>query len=383
MELNKLSNAKLLQILELQKSIKIDKAKTNLYDFGRYIYPNFSENPFHKIYYEILDLFAKGKIKKLIVSVPPQHGKALHVDTPILTSKGWKKHGDLKRGDFVFGKNGDLVKVLNNFGSQIIGSSIGYFSGSEKLIASNNHEWEVLCDREKYRKKGIKTDRIIEILETQNLFKGQRRNPCINADIKLSIEQTTLPIDPYILGCWLGVGTNATGILTCGEEDINHFCKLGKKIKRKSNYYSIRIENLSKLLRLNNLINNKHIPINYLLSSHEQRLELLRGLMDTDGCVDSCGRCEFTQKSGQLGKDIYVLLRSLGIKPTRATYDMKLNGKKVGIKDRIFFSQPNEIVFKLQRKIDKQKFEQRIDSKRFFIESIENIGLQSITLTNK
>lgn len=76
MELNKLSNAKLLQILELQKSIKIDKAKTNLYDFGKYIYPNFSENLFHKIYYEILDLFAKGKIKKLIVSVPPQHGKS-------------------------------------------------------------------------------------------------------------------------------------------------------------------------------------------------------------------------------------------------------------------------------------------------------------------
>ena len=48
----------------------------------------------------------------------------------------------------------------------------------------------------------------------------------------------------------------------------------------------------------------------YLLSSKDQRLDLLRGLMDTDGCVDKSGNCEFTQKKNNLAKDVYVLLRT-------------------------------------------------------------------------
>ena len=71
------------------------------------------------------------------------------------------------------------------------------------------------------------------------------------------------------------------------------------------------------VLRNLNLLNEKHIPENYLHGSVEQRYELLRGLMDSDGCVDLNGRCEFTQsykKHNKLLKDISILLDSLGIK---------------------------------------------------------------------
>ena len=44
--------------------------------FARYIDPKLEMTNFHKVYYEVLDKFAHGQIRKLIVSVPPQHGKS-------------------------------------------------------------------------------------------------------------------------------------------------------------------------------------------------------------------------------------------------------------------------------------------------------------------
>ena len=64
------------------------------------------------------------------------------------------------------------------------------------------------------------------------------------------------------------------------------------------------------------LIGNKHIPKKYLRASYEQRLELLQGLMDTDGTVDKRGRCEITLKSKRLINDVSELLHTLGIKHT-------------------------------------------------------------------
>lgn len=367
------------ELLELERLIDIERieaAKTNLLDSTKYTFPKFQSTWFHENYYRILDLFAKGKIKKLIISEPPQHGKAIQVDTPVLTTKGWKRHGDLIPGDFVFGEKGYPVMVTHNHGSHLNESSAVYFSGGERIIASNKHEWKVLCDREKYRGHGRKS----EILETSELLVKQRRNPAINAKIELCLEFKDLPIDPYVLGCWLGDGDSDGGKLTCGTEDINHFSFLGKtKFVSRNNYYQIRIDGLSRKLRLCNLVKNKHIPESYILSSFDQRLELLRGLMDTDGTVDAKGRCEFTQKSDNgLANDVYILMRSLGLKPVRATYPMKINGRTVGLKDRIFVSKPHVRIFNLKRKYDRQQYSTRIDSTRFFIEQVENVGLQEV-----
>jgi len=60
----------------------------------------------------------------------------------------------------------------------------------------------------------------------------------------------------------------------------------------------------------------KHIPQEYLLSSKENRLQLLRGLFDTDGYVDGCGNTTLTTSSPQLSEDIAFLVRSLGCRDT-------------------------------------------------------------------
>ena len=66
-------------------------------------------------------------------------------------------------------------------------------------------------------------------------------------------------------------------------------------------------------LKNQNLIHNKHIPKEYLYSSKEQRIELLKGLMDSDGTISTKGDCSFTTSIPELAKDFYFLCRSLGI----------------------------------------------------------------------
>lgn len=51
-------------------------ARINLLDFARYVKQEFIVMPFHEVYYEVLNRFAHGKIKRLIVQQPPQHGKS-------------------------------------------------------------------------------------------------------------------------------------------------------------------------------------------------------------------------------------------------------------------------------------------------------------------
>ncbi len=67
-------------------------------------------------------------------------------------------------------------------------------------------------------------------------------------------------------------------------------------------------------MRENNLIGNKYIPSIYKMSSVEQRFELLRGLIDTDGTIDKRGICEFYNTNEILIDDVLWLIRSLGFK---------------------------------------------------------------------
>lgn len=71
-----ISDDELIYLSKLLDDVEADKASRNLLDFTKYTLPNFEPSFFHNTYYEILDKFANGEIKRLIVSVPPQHGKS-------------------------------------------------------------------------------------------------------------------------------------------------------------------------------------------------------------------------------------------------------------------------------------------------------------------
>lgn len=349
-------------------------AKQRLITFARYMMPKMEITNFHKVYYEVLDRFAHGQIRKLIVSVPPQHGKALQVDTPVLTVDGWKRHGDLRVGDYVFGDDGKPKRVLWNSGAYDWHTMNVDFADGFSMVAAHEHLWKV------YRDKDDHKGRREFLNETQEIFKGSnRRNPFINADCVLQMPERKLPVDPYLLGYWLGDGYSQSGAICSGEEDAWNLEQFGivKRVERghATPYYRVNVIGLAHKLRLMGLQNNKHIPIDYLLSSQEQRLALLQGLMDTDGCVNKGrGMCEFTQKSGRLVDDVYVLLRSLGYKPTKHEYNAMMNGRECGKKVRLCFV-PNkgDKIFRLPRKqerVDNKETADRTDKTRFFITNV-------------
>lgn len=356
-------------------------ASQRLVNFARYINPKLDMTNFHNIYYDVLDRFAHKKIRRLIISVPPQHGKALQVDTPVLTTNGWKRHGDLEVGDYVFGEDGKPKRIEWVSGNYLWHTMNVDFADGFSLIAAHEHEWELWCDHDDH--KGRQKERV----ETQNIFQRRhRRNPFAYANAIIDMPQRELPIDPYLLGYWLGDGYSCGGWICSGEEDAWNMLQFGD-VRRilnghESPYFKCHIEGLSRLLRLNGLINNKHIPTEYLLASPQQRRELLCGLMDTDGCVDKRGICEFTQKKGQLAEDVYVLLRSLGYKPTKHTYKAMMDGRCVGEKVRICFN-PNkgDKIFHLPRKqerIDNKARVDREDKNKFFITNTSENRLEQV-----
>jgi hypothetical protein len=148
-----------------------------------------------------------------------------------------------------------------------------------------------------------------------------------------------VPIDPYMIGYWLGDGTSCRSEITTNDPEIVEYyvdrlpeidCKI-KREKDKSgmHYYISGINNvkaqgqkgrnkfLTSLKNLN-LINNKHIPDIYKINSRENRLDLLAGLIDSDGHRDVKGNCfEISQVNEKLSDDIEYLCLSLGFMVTR------------------------------------------------------------------
>lgn len=140
-----------------------------------------------------------------------------------------------------------------------------------------------------------------------------------------------LSIDPYILGLWLGDGSSAGVALTTMDEELlsewtSYFESDDYKISvvnpnRTAPLYRVtkkvrnsRIYNKHKrLFESYNLIKNKHIPDVYIKSSYANRMELLAGLIDTDGYINE-GRCEIIQKSKVIADGIFAIATSLGFK---------------------------------------------------------------------
>lgn len=134
--------------------------------------------------------------------------------------------------------------------------------------------------------------------------------------------------DPYILGLWMGDGDSDGYGYTCyGEKDpeiIDYLTEWGKDnnitvIKRDKYHYSFSSDKnkspIKNYLKKYNLINNKHIPIDYIVNDRDTRLKVLAGMIDTDGTVQNDGtRVVITQcfAHKKIVDGIVLLARSLG-----------------------------------------------------------------------
>lgn len=298
--------------------------------------------------------------------------KALALDTPIPTPTGWTTMGGIRVGDEVFDEQGKVCSVLEV-------KDIAYdrpcyevaFSDGTKIVADEEHLWCTIStlDSRKGKAGGVRTTK--EILETLTQSRRGDSKHSIPVTAPLDLASADLPVAPYALGVWLGDGFSHSAQMCAGHEDVNEIiehlrasgvrCTTPRANKEGVYLFTLQNENerrkdcLQAKLRCLGVLCNKHIPQTYLRGSQEQRLELLRGLMDTDGWIDSNGACGFSSSIPQLRDGALELLRSLGYKPTVSSVTARLRGKAHKTSWRIFFKAHSEHppVFKLSRKVER------------------------------
>jgi LAGLIDADG DNA endonuclease family protein len=195
----------------------------------------------------------------------------------------------------------------------------------------------------------------------------------IAAGVTLQTRELALPIDPYIFGYWLGDGHAAAARFTVARVDFPEFRssvrQAGYFVTRTSSNsrgttYSVGVSigrgrydpnsSLHTRLRQLGVLGNKHVPTDYLVSSPEQRLSLLQGLMDSDGAASrphGYTRAEFGNSNRTLAYAVLYLVRSLGWKATLIKYESKLDGRPMGQAYKVCWTPYDDLIpFRLSRK---------------------------------
>jgi predicted phage terminase large subunit-like protein len=289
-------------------------ARHRLINFARYMQPDLALEPFHVVYYTLLDKFAHGEIKKMIVQIPPQHGKEISDNQIVATTKGIKKHGDLIVGDYVFGRDGTPVKVLwvsEKTRSEYVVS----FSDGAKIECHGNHEWTVY-NRFRQKEETIETKHMASsTIYNGDGKRGSRYKYQVDSNVCVMFDSRNVDLDPYVLGAWLGDGDNSCGIIHIGNNDVEIIGNSTYKFKESKGtttrkFYS---PELNILLKNNGLIKNKHVPDMYKYNSVEVRKNVIAGLIDTDGYVyHRNGRITISNTNKRIIDDAAFILRSLG-----------------------------------------------------------------------
>lgn len=292
-------------------------------------------------------------------------GKMLPNSTIVYTPNGYKVWKDIHPGDYLYGDNGKPTKVLEEFNHKSKPIYKLTLKDGRTAYAGLEHLWTIKYGNELIT---VDTQWIIENGFGKRTIKGKCHKPIeckaflpINKAIEISYKEVS--IDPYLLGLILGdrcLGyANSKGVLFSSTvKDQKTYEKLlNTKIReyKNSNCFIESANIKNKLIELGlykTKSGNKFIPDIYKYNSKKVRLEILKGLMDTDGSAFSSG-IEYISKSKQLAEDVLWIGRSLGIRGT-------LNSKFVKYKDEIkeYFRVrfiTTETIFKLPRKIEKIK----------------------------
>jgi hypothetical protein len=287
-------------------------------------------------------------------------GKCLAINTPVITYDGKiKMVQDVEVGDLLMGDDSTPREVLTLGRGQDVMYDIVPVKG-EVYTCNSKHILSLTCTNygvhkiknETYKKKWIATWFNNKTIKTEckyfefkeeaekHLEKFDEKSKICNIEVKdylklskymkstlkiyrvpVQFPRKDVPFDPYIIGYWIGDGASEGPKITSQDSTVLLYFKK-KMAEYKLNFfhyskltYGISSSNkdntfLNTLKELN-LINNKHIPDIYKINSRQVRLELLAGLIDSDGHLS--GNCyEFTQKNEKTMDGVIYIARTLG-----------------------------------------------------------------------
>ena len=328
-----------------------------------------------------------------------QIGKALSDDTPVLTTEGWKNHGDIRPNDYVYGPDGQPKRVYSVTGSTEQELFRVGFDRGISLLATGNHLWsghikvrkpsrKMLDGTRVYEGEGCWEERSVtwDTNKISSLPRTKNKNGTphfarsfqIDLPSPLAFDEAELPIDPYILGAWLGDGYSHSGKICAGKQDRDWLSSFAECTTYPSSPDMVvgTVSGLKESLKALGLLNNKHIPNMFLFGSEKQRLSLVQGLMDTDGHCSKNGTAEFTNTNIQVVDGLCFLLSSLGFKYRRTERVGSLNGKQHKPFGRLNITVREDMsLFSMERKATLQKSSCAATTKRRHINSIEPAGI--------
>jgi replicative DNA helicase len=282
--------------------------------------------------------FGKGDL--IIIAARPAMGKCLGKGTKVLMYSGILKNvEDIEVGELLMGDDSTPRKVL----SLARGQEEMYWVRQNKGIDYRVNKSHILSlkrsrNEGKHKHGDVLNIEVSDFIEKSDKFKSNYKGYKVSVDFP----EKRVEIEPYFLGLWLGDGTSSNVEIAIQDSEVVTY--LGKYADRlslllnshfvddKCPMYRIgkgytggdvkKDISLQKKLRDMNLLNNKHIPKNYLINSRKKRLELLAGLIDSDGYYDDKYHVmEITQKSKILSEQIKFLADSLGF---RCSFNSKI-----------------------------------------------------------
>ena len=242
--------------------------------------------------------------------------------TPILLANGQLANvEDITTGMQVMGSDGQTRNVLSLFRGSEMMVRITLRDGTT-FVCNESHVLSLVSNDSEGR-WDLQKNEIVDVT-VKDYLKWSDKRKHLSKAFKvgmLPLQSQNLPIDPYILGVWLGDGTSAAAHFTCQDSDTIIMTELQN---RGLFVYKSEVDmrwnspgGFRQQLKDNNLFDNKHIPEIYLISDIDQRLQLLAGLLDTDGTYDlSKNTFEFSRKSLSFILTVKRLCESLGFATT-------------------------------------------------------------------
>jgi hypothetical protein len=351
---------------------------------------------------------SKGELG--VILAPFGVGKALPNSNKVYTPEGYKLMGDIKVNDKVFGRNGKETNVIGVYpqGNRPI-FKISFNDGTF-TFCDEEHLWSVngINQRNRSSRKDgkrikLEPDNSFKVIKTIDLIDKLTFGPKKSLNFKIPMvepvefNEKELPINPYVLGVMLGDGYMKSSRFTTKDieiaDEVSRINLVNISIKERCRdidkgdilvqecLFDICIHGITDKIKSLGLYDKKSdtkfIPKDYLFNSIENRIELLRGLLDTDGNVRKNGGIEYVSTSKDLIENVRWLVLSLGgfckqtsKLPTYTYKGVKKTGKEA-YKLTISFPEKNNITpFKLSRKNDRVINRVKYDNNKF-IKSIE------------
>lgn len=310
--------------------------------------------------------FDEHRASILLLVGEPGTGKCFAKGTKVLMYDGSIKNvEDIQNGELVMGNDSTPRTVYGTTSGKEEMFEIKPTKGNS-FVVNRSHILSV-----KYNGKVVNLS-VDEYLKKNNTFKDRAKLYRTGIDFT----ESAVSLDPYYLGLWLGDGETAScRIANTDTEVIKYLDSYAKSIgyvlvnnsknEDKCPIWNITLGKgqhlyghiINDALQNLGILGNKRIPKEFLVNSRKVRLDVLAGLIDSDGSY-SCGGFDIIQKSKELSEDILYLCRSLGFAAYITPCEKADQNGTTGQYYRIFISGDCSVIpTKVKRKVSKPRIQ--------------------------